>query len=143
MIIIISGDISTADQSVDTAEQSFDTADRSVNTGDSIDIPNEAEEIPPFTAEERIKFARRYEEGYDLNDPRYKAWLAIEYPNELDNDESMYNHQLLCNDTEPNDSALVSNDCLDTPTFTVEQELKYATRFEEGYDLVDVHYEAW
>ena len=52
----------------------------------------------------------------------------------------MYNHQLLCNDTEPNDSALVSNDCLDTPTFTIEQELKYATRFEEGYDLVD---EAW
>ena len=42
-----------------------------------------------------------------------------------------------------NDSALVSNDC---STFTVEQqELKYiyATRFEEGYDLVDVHYEAW
>ena len=42
-----------------------------------------------------------------------------------------------------NDSALVSNDCLDTPTFTVEQKLKYATSFEEGYDLVDVHYEAW
>ena len=30
-----------------------------------------------------------------------------------------------------------------TTTFTVEQELKYAHRYEEGYDLADVHYEAW
>jgi len=32
---------------------------------------------------------------------------------------------------------------LDTATFTVEQELKYARRYEEGYDLPDEHYEAW
>ena len=120
---MIIGDINTADQSVDTAdwsvdtaEQSFDIADWSVDTADSIDIPNKAEEIPPFTAEENIKFAHRYEEG-------------DEHPNELDNDESMYNHQLLCNDTEPNDCDLISNDCLDTSTFT---ELKYATRLEEA-----------
>ena len=103
MIIIISGDINTADRSVDTADRSVDTADQSVDTADSIDIPNETEEIPPFMAEERVKFAHRYEEGYDLSDPRYEAWLAIEHPNELDSDESMYNHQLLYNDTEPND----------------------------------------
>ena len=35
------------------------------------------------------------------------------------------------------------DECLDTPTFTVEEELKYARRYEEGYDLADVHYEAW
>ena len=37
----------------------------------------------------------------------------------------------------------MSNECLDTTTFTVEQECKYARRYEEGYDLPDKHYEAW
>ena len=46
-------------------------------------------------------------------------------------------------DDEPNDCASVCDECLDTPTFTVEQELKYARRYEEGYDLADVHYEDW
>ena len=45
--------------------------------------------------------------------------------------------------TQPNDLALMSDVCLDTATFTVEQELKYARRYEEGYDLPDKHYEAW
>ena len=42
-------------------------------------------------AEERAKFAWRYEEGYDLNDSFYEACLAIEYPNEQ-NVESMYDY---------------------------------------------------
>ena len=42
-------------------------------------------------AEESAKFVWRYEEGYDLNDSCYEAWLAIEYPNEL-NVESMNDH---------------------------------------------------
>ena len=29
------------------------------------------------------------------------------------------------------------------PTFSVEEELRYATRFEEGYDIPDPKYEAW
>ena len=53
----------------------------------------------------------------------------------------------MCGDTlsttQPMDCALMSNECLDTPTFTIEQELKYACRYEEGYDLADVQYEAW
>ena len=44
---------------------------------------------------------------------------------------------------QPIEKALVSNECLDTPTFTVEQELKYVRRYEECYDLADVQYEAW
>ena len=74
-----------------------------------------------------------------MNDSSYEAWLAIEYPNEFN---SMHDHQLLTNDTEPSHYTSVSSNCLDTPTFTIEQELKYATRFEEGYDLVDADYEA-
>ena len=57
------------------------------------------------------------------------------------------NHQPLCDDTlgnnQPSSLALMSNECLDTTNFTVEQELKYACRYEEGYDLPDKHYEAW
>ena len=53
------------------------------------------------------------------------------------------NNQPVYGDDEPNDCASVCDECLDTPTFTVEEELKYARRYEEGYDLADVHYEAW
>ena len=45
-------------------------------------------------AKESAKFAWRYEEGYDLNDSCYEAWLAIEHQN----GESMHDHQLLSND---------------------------------------------
>ena len=87
MIIIIAGDINADDQSVIAVDRSINTADssavspdvsvgtskqsfgnenQSVNTEESIDIPNKADEIPPFTAEEKVKFAWRYEEVYDL-----------------------------------------------------------------------------
>ncbi|XP_065902924.1 chromatin assembly factor 1 subunit A-like [Dysidea avara] len=33
-----------------------------------------------FSREEEIKYVRRFEEGYDLPDPRYKAWLSIHHP---------------------------------------------------------------
>ena len=36
-----------------------------------------------------------------------------------------------------------SCDLGDPDTFTIEEEWKYATRFEEGYDLIDPRYEAW
>jgi len=35
-----------------------------------------------FTDEEECRFARRYREGYDLTDPRYSAWLKVNYPTE-------------------------------------------------------------
>ena len=77
----------------------------------------------------------------------YKAGLEIKHPMVVDNVETMVNHQPLCDDTlgntQPSDLALLNNERLDTTTFTVEQELKYACRYEEGYDLPDKHYEAW
>lgn len=33
-----------------------------------------------FTPEEEEKYKQRYEEGYDLNDPAYTAWLKINHP---------------------------------------------------------------
>ena len=36
-----------------------------------------------------------------------------------------------------------SCDLGDPDIFTIEEELKYAARFEEGYDLIDPRYEAW
>ena len=49
---------------------------------------------------------------------------------------------VIVGNTQPNDLALTSDECLDTATFTAEQEFKYARRYEEGYDLPDKHYEA-
>ena len=45
--------------------------------------------------------------------------------------------------TQPDDLPQTSDECSYTATFTVEQEVKYACRYEEGYDLPDKHYEAW
>ena len=46
------------------------------------------------------------------------GWQLRIYPNEL-NVESMHDHQLLGNDTEPNNYTQLSNGCLDAPTFVI------------------------
>ena len=33
-----------------------------------------------FSAAEEILYTRRFEEGYDLPDPKYEAWLSIHHP---------------------------------------------------------------
>ncbi len=35
---------------------------------------------PVFTVQEEERYCRRYEEGYDLPDPAYLAWLAVRHP---------------------------------------------------------------
>ena len=35
---------------------------------------------PIFSIEEELRFARRFEEGYDLFDSRYEAWLKVNHP---------------------------------------------------------------
>lgn len=97
----------------------------SVDTADS--SHKAAKEIPLFTAEEETKFACRYEGGYDLNDPRYKAWLEIKQTRIMDDDEAVVSHMPLSDVTpgsiQPKDLAWTSDECLDTATFTVEQEV--------------------
>ena len=42
--------------------------------------PSHAKNDPEFTAEELKKFSVRYEEGYNIPDDRYQAWLAANHP---------------------------------------------------------------
>jgi len=35
---------------------------------------------PPFTSEEKALYERRFQEGYDIPDPSYLAWLKITHP---------------------------------------------------------------
>lgn len=35
-----------------------------------------------FTAEEHVKYARRFEEGFDIPDPRYQEWVHLHHPDD-------------------------------------------------------------
>ena len=37
----------------------------------------------PLSVEEEVRFTRRYEEGYDLYDEKYEAWLKHHHPEAL------------------------------------------------------------
>ena len=37
-----------------------------------------------FTEEEELQFSRRHDEGYDLYDEHYLAWLSLNYPEEVE-----------------------------------------------------------
>jgi len=52
----------------------------STSKGDSLNASGSSHR--EFTDEEESRFARRYREGYDLTDPRYSAWLKVNYPAE-------------------------------------------------------------
>ena len=56
--------------------------DDSVPMADKISL-HSTKEISPatsFTAEENILFTRRYENGYDIPDPRYVQWMEQNHP---------------------------------------------------------------
>ena len=38
------------------------------------------QEAPYFTTEEELRYACRYEEGYNLFDPHYQVWLKVNHP---------------------------------------------------------------
>ena len=44
------------------------------------DIGNSTDGGPIFSVEEELRYARRFEEGYDLFDSRYEAWLKVNHP---------------------------------------------------------------
>jgi len=35
---------------------------------------------PSFTIEQEQRYARRYEEGFDVRDEHYEAWLKVNHP---------------------------------------------------------------
>ena len=47
------------------------------SSSDHDEANNSGEIMEEFSVEEELLFARRLEEGYDLSDPRYDAWMKI------------------------------------------------------------------
>ena len=48
--------------------------------------------IPNFSSSQETLFCKRYEEGYDLPDPVYRQWLAINHPEDNKPSDSMITH---------------------------------------------------
>ena len=44
--------------------------------------PNEPSDCSPFTPEKAAQFRKYYEEGYDVENPEYRAWLRINHPDD-------------------------------------------------------------
>ena len=77
--------------------------------------PNSNDEsgIPLFSPELEACYQKRYEEGYDLKDSGYVAWLKINHP-ELDisdsfSDSSSEKHSHVSNDTRPSKASSSSD----------------------------------
>ena len=57
---------------------------------DSVQMTTDTDYISPgknadvFTKEEELRFSRRHDEGYDLYDEHYLAWLSLNYPEEVE-----------------------------------------------------------
>ena len=49
-------------------------------TPEEAGTPPDESAVSLFSPEEETLYKKRYEEGYDVNDPAYMAWLRINYP---------------------------------------------------------------
>jgi len=48
------------------------------------DVPSDgSDRDSTFAVEQEQKYALRYEEGFDLPDPQYDAWLRVHHPDHL------------------------------------------------------------
>ena len=50
------------------------------------------QQTPYFIIEEELKCAHRYEEGYDLFDAHYQAWLQVNHPEDAYTTSGLSNH---------------------------------------------------
>jgi len=75
-------DVSNGEMVADTGTVSDVSNDELLgDTGTVNNASFEAIEVDPkFTVAEELKYQQRYEEGYDLPDPRYEEWLRINHP---------------------------------------------------------------
>lgn len=121
-----------------------------------------------FSREEEIKYARRFEEGYDLYDKRYLDWLSVSHPEKNHATVTTTSYTFPSSSTylqaapsqpmstfvtasEPVPPVLFGSStesmCInstDVPLmFSREEEMKYARRFQEGYDIYDPRYLDW
>ena len=61
-----------------TLSQARSESEKTKQLESSSDSPVAGNEL--FTPEEEVLYKRRYDEGYDLADPGYMAWLKINHP---------------------------------------------------------------
>ena len=69
----------------DTVSKSANTTDKQTQQSEDLLSFAESEEdlgslSKILTEQMKLKFEKRYEEGYDLPDPLYQKWLQITYP---------------------------------------------------------------
>ena len=97
-----------------------------------------------LSVEKELLYIRRFEEGYDLFDPEYIRWLQENHPEAVlagyttgsDNSVDDHNKDPLCANN--GDSSTGKENIP-----SVEKELLYIQRFEEGYDVFDPDYIHW
>jgi len=58
----------------------MDNSKFSDSENESVSSDEEEDGLIDFTAEEEKKFEWRFEEGYNLYDPKYLSWLKINHP---------------------------------------------------------------
>jgi hypothetical protein len=74
-----------------TTSSSYDPSTCTANSSDGYQVdscasrsgassPSRAVQEAEFTADEEKKFSVRYQEGYNIPDERYEAWLAVNHP---------------------------------------------------------------
>ena len=115
----------------------------SVNGRTSEDPLNNSHRNPEnnFSVEKELIYTRRFEEGYDLFDAEYVCWLQERHPEAVpaaytagvDGEDPLstdITHSDDNGDGKEND-------------FSVENELIYARRYEEGYDIFYPEYVRW
>ena len=49
-------------------------------------------EVSDFSSSQEALFRKKYEEGYDVPDPAYRQWLAINHPEDTKSSGSMITH---------------------------------------------------
>jgi len=165
-----SDDVSGSNDSAELANNGDNGTTLVGNVGCVSDSSFEAAEKSfAFSVAEELKYEQRYEEGYDLPDPRYEEWLRLNHPEAASRpallnctpstSNPLMSHlafeagevsPVQISDSPPSVSvtnASYDGEPLTTSTpelvFTIEEETKYLRRYEEGYDLPDPRYEEW
>jgi len=152
-------------KSADSNSKAVRPSHSGVNAGDNGDASKDRRK-DDFSEEQEMLFKRRYEEGYDLYvDSNYVKWMRLNHPeidipipteqstrsppnpfcvNEVGSADNNPNAVHPChNDINAEDNGDASTDGR-RDEFTVEQEMLFKRRYEEGYDLyVDADYVRW
>lgn len=115
-------------------------------------IDSHTSEVPSnnniVSVEKELIYTRRFEEGYDVYDAEYICWLREHHPEAVpaayttsgddSADGNASEDPLIANTSRSDDNGAGKENVL-----SVEKELIYTRRFEEGYDVFDPEYLCW